>query len=424
MESRNFIVSETAVTLGISEASFSKPANKAQKEKQASVSETTSGHFDSIVIGAGSMGSSACSFLAERGYNVLGLEQFDITHDKGSHAGQSRIIRKAYYENPDYVPLLKRAYENWKVIEKQTDSTIYVQTGLFYMGMPDSNFIKDVRKSAELHNIPIDIPTLSKANEQYPQFQISPEFDIIFEFDAGFITPERAILAYIENAIKFGAVIKTNEGVIEWKEEGGRLNVVTNKGVYSCDKLVITAGSWASKIIPSLKTELTVTKQMIAWMNPKKWDAFKLGNFPCWFIEDPERGFYYGFPILPAAKFGGPLGLKLAHHHNGEITDPDHVNRDTPASMEENIRYVLSKYIPDANDAILSVKSCLYTNSNDSNFIIDHLPGYDKRVTIACGFSGHGFKFASAVGEILADLAMKGKTDLPIEFLSLRRFVK
>ncbi len=380
-----------------------------------------SSHYDAIVLGVGSMGSSTCWFLANRGFKVLGIEQFDISHDKGSHAGQSRIIRKSYFEHPDYVPLLERAYANWKNIEDQTASKIFTRTGVLYFGKKGNELTKGVTTSSVKYSLPLDHPTHQQAQTQFPAFKIPTDYEVIFEPDAGFVTPERAILVYTEEAIKKGAVIHTKETVQEWKQEGSGIKVISDQGAYTCDKLIITAGGWAPKMIPGLKSELTVTKQMIMWVNPKDWKPFSLGNFPCWILEDPERGSYYGFPILPTNQFGGPLGLKLAHHIPGEIMNADNVNRDITPGTEEDLMYCLNKYIPDAVGSILSVKSCLYTYSKDQNFIIDHLPGYDKKVTIATGFSGHGFKFVSVVGEILADLAMKGKTDLPIGFLGMSR---
>ncbi len=381
-------------------------------------------HYDAIVLGVGSMGSSTCWFLADRGFKVLGIEQFDISHDKGSHAGQSRIIRKSYFEHPDYVPLLERAYANWKNIEDLTGSKIFNHTGVLYFGKKGNELTKGVNTSSTKYSLPLDRPTIQQAQKQFPAFRIPNDYEVIFEPDAGFVTPERAILTYAEDAIKKGALIQTKETVAEWKQEGSTIKVTSDKGTYTCDKLIITAGGWAPKMIPGLKQELIVTKQMIIWVNPKDWKPFSLGNFPCWILEDPERGSYYGFPILPTKEFGGPLGLKLAHHKPGEVTHADNVNRDTTPGTEEDLMYCLSKYMPDALGPILSAKSCLYTNSKDQNFIIDHLPGYDKKVTIATGFSGHGFKFVSVVGEILADLAMKGKTDLPIGFLSMNRLNK
>jgi sarcosine oxidase len=383
----------------------------------------TNKHFDVIVIGVGSMGSATCYQLAKAGVKVLGLEQFDIPHELGSHGGQSRIIRKAYFEHPDYVPLLVRAYENWKSLEEATGAQVYFKTGLIYAGRKEDVLMKGIRQSAEAYNIRVDDLTSADMDNRYPQFDIPAGYDILFEPDAGFVTPERAILLFTEEAIKKGAVIKTKEKVLDWKKSGNEILVTTNSGEFACRKLVITAGPWAGKMIPALQSTLTVTRQMIAWVNPKRREPFELGNFPCWMIEDEGRGgAFYGFPILPVGKFGGPVGLKLAYHFPGSVTDPDQVDRIPKQEDETILIDALNKYFPEGYDTTLVMKSCLYTNTPDENFILDFLPGYDD-VLIATGFSGHGFKFASVAGEIMSDLADKGKTDLPIGFLSIKRFV-
>jgi sarcosine oxidase len=210
--------------------------------------------------------------------------------------------------------------------------------------------------------------------------------------------------------------------VLEWKRDNDTVTVVTNQGTYRAKKLVITAGPWAGKIMPGLASRLTITRQAVAWMKPKRWDDFNLGKFPCWILENKEYDFY-GFPILPVGTFGGPLGLKLALHYPGaETTDPDAVNRNTKVSDEKILIEFLQQFMPDGYENTLVMKTCLYTNSPDNDFIIDYLPGFDNQVVFATGFSGHGFKFVSVVGEILADLAIKGSTSLPIGFLNANRF--
>jgi sarcosine oxidase len=378
--------------------------------------------FDVIVVGVGSMGSSACYFLAKRGYKVLGLEQFDISHEFGSHAGQSRIIRKAYFEHSDYVPLLNRAYENWQKLEEETGEQIYFRTGLVYFGPPEHQIIKGVKQSASLYGIEIENLNASSTEERFPQFNIPEYFECLYEPDAGFLTPERAIRLYSEQAKKHGAEIHVQEKVLDWKKDGDGIVVRTDKNNYHGSRLVITAGAWAGKMIPGFQGKLKITRQFVAWVKTKKENEFTLNNFPCWLIADKEKpGAYYGFPILPTEKFGEPAGLKIAHHHPDGETDPDYVNRKLTKDDEENLKYALNKYLPGAFESFLSSKICLYANSPDENFIIDRLPGYED-VVIACGFSGHGFKFVSVVGEILADLAMKDKTELPIEFLNAKRF--
>ena len=376
------------------------------------------------MIGVGSMGSAACYYLAKRGYKVLGLEQFDISHEYGSHAGQSRIIRKAYFEHPDYVPLLERAYKNWNALEWETGKQVYFKTGLLYAGVPTNEIIKGVERSAALYKIDLDQLNTVAAADKVPSFKFPDGFEILFEPEAGFITPEKAIRLYANEAKKNGAIIHSNEKVIEWKKNGNGVIVNTDKDSYQCNNLIITAGAWAGKMIPGFTDKIKVTRQFVAWIKTKNDDQFELNNFPCWMIgDDIKHGCFYGFPLLDTKRFGDPAGLKLAHHYPDQVTDPDHVNRQTTEEELKNVKYCLDKYLPGVFDSVLSTKICLYANSPDENFIIDKLPGFEDNVSVACGFSGHGFKFASVVGEILTDLAINGKTDLPIEFLNAKRFV-
>jgi len=387
-------------------------------------SVTANTTFDVIVIGVGSMGSSACFFLASRGYKVLGIEQFAITHDRGSHSGQSRIIRKAYFEHPDYVPLLNRAYENWKFLEELTNRQVFYPTGLVYLGKQNDLSIKGVKESASLYNISIDTLDLSSAQERFPQFKLPTGFEAVFEPDAGFITPEKAISIYTEQAMKRGAVIQVDEKVLEWEKDGDTFIVTTDKETYRCSKLLITSGAWTNKMVPALAQSIKVTRQFVAWVKPKKQTDFSLDKFPCWMIADDEMpGMFYGFPVLPVATFGEPGGLKLAYHYPGQETDPDKVDRIITKEEERILKYALEKYLPGCFESIHSTQTCLYSNTNDENFIIDFLPGYEKQVAIACGFSGHGFKFVSVVGEILAELILDGKTKQPINFLNAKRFL-
>jgi sarcosine oxidase len=377
--------------------------------------------FDVIVIGVGSMGSSACYHLAHRGYKVLGFEQFDITHEFGSHAGQSRIIRKAYFENSDYVPLLNRAYENWKAFERETGEQLYFPTGLVYFGSPAHPLMKGVKRSSSLYNIKLDQLNSNETSQLFHQFKIPDHFETLFEPDAGFVTPEKTIKLYSKQAIKKGAEIRAREKVLNWKKDQNEIIVTTDKNIYRCNKLIITAGAWAGKMIPSLSKKLRITRQFIAWLKPKNWSDFALDRFPCWLLADDKRpGCYYGFPILPEDKFGEPTGLKIAHHYPATEADPDNVNRQVKAEDEEDLKYIFEKYF-NGDFEILSYKICLYANSPDEDFIIDKLPGYEDKIIIACGFSGHGFKFVPVIGEILADLAINNKTSLPVGFLNAER---
>lgn len=387
-------------------------------------STTANNTFDVIIIGVGSMGSSACFFLASWGYKVLGIEQFAISHDRGSHSGQSRIIRKAYFEHPDYVPLLNRAYENWKTLEESTGEQVFYRTGLIYFAKKNHSSIKGIKESASLYNIPVNILDHLSVQEQFPQFDLPLGFENIFEPDAGFITPGKAISIYAEQAIKMGAAIHFNERVLEWEKTNNTFIITTDKEIYRCNKLVITSGARTNKMFPALTQTIKITRQLMAWITPKNPIDFSLNKFPCWMIADDEKpGMYYGFPALPIETFGKPGGLKLAYHYPGQDTDPDNVNRHINKEEVDILLYCLEKYLPGCFESILSTQTCLYSNTPDENFIIDFLPGYEKQVAIACGFSGHGFKFVSVVGEILAELIIDGKTKQPIGFLNAKRFL-
>jgi sarcosine oxidase len=374
--------------------------------------------YDVIVVGVGSMGAATCYHLAKRGFKVLGLEQFDIPHNKGAHAGQSRLIRKAYGEDIAYVPLLERAYENWKNLEAETGSKVYFETGLTYFGNAKNTFLDTVRESARQY----DIPLQSQVAEDYPLFQLLENQQILYEPEAGFITPERSIMLLALEAQKLGVTLKTGEEVLNWKHEPECVSVTTWKKTYRGRKLIFTSGAWTGKLVPQLAPKLNITRQVLGWFQPQNWEPFELGKFPCWFMEAEGRDFY-GFPVLPTTSFGGPVGLKVALHYPGLVlTDPAEISAPILESEKQELIDFMEHFLPSGYAKALSFKTCLYTNSPDTHFILDHLNGYNKDVVIGGGFSGHGFKFASAIGEILADLAVMGQTPLPIDFLKLNRF--
>lgn len=378
--------------------------------------------FDAIVIGVGSMGSATCYHLAKRGLRVLGLEQFDIPNTLSSHHGQTRIIRKAYGESPRYVPLLQRAYENWQALERETGTRVYYQTGLVYFGAPESPFLQTVQESSARFGIRLNSLDTAERARRFPQFKLPDHFLMLEEPEAGFLVPERCIKLMAEGAQKHGAKIHSRETVRGWKPVSNGIAVTTDRGTYHARKLVVTAGPWAGKLLPALADTLRVTRQALAWVRPPKEDDFSLGRFPCWMYEVGDKC-YYGFPILPEDEFGASDGLKLALHYPGDpVSDPARVNCDTTPADTAPLHDFLNEYMPGGQGAISQTKVCLYTNTPDADFILDFLPGHGTDVVVGCGFSGHGFKFASAVGEVLADLAVDGRTHLPVDFLGLGRF--
>jgi sarcosine oxidase len=242
----------------------------------------------------------------------------------------------------------------------------------------------------------------------------------IFEPNAGFLMPERIIAACTELALRHGALVHTHEVVLDWECDGDGVRVRTSNSSYRCDRIIFCGGAWTGKLLGEIGVNLTVTRQPVGWVWPQRPELFALDSVPVWGISNPDGSLHYGFPMLPSAIATRP-GFKIAHHFHGQPTNPEIIDR-TPSPEDENdFRPVLQRFLPDADGPLLSMSICMYTVTPDSHFIIDrHLR--NDRVMIACGFSGHGFKFASVVGEALADLATQGRTSLPIGFLSLRRF--
>jgi sarcosine oxidase len=378
--------------------------------------------YDAIVIGLGSMGASALSHLADRGFRVLGIDRFDPPHSMGSHGGQSRIIRKAYFEHPDYIPLLQKAYQNWREIEKRSGESIYLETGLLYAGPRGHDLLQQVRRSASLYDIPLEELSPADACRRFPAFTIASDSEVLFEPEAGLVRPEAAIKAYLSDAHRSGAEIRTKEKVLSWRASGDGVEVQTDQGIFRSRKIVLAAGPWTRELLHIAAKHLNVTRQVLAWYEPAEPALFKTGEFPCWLIAvEGLPGAYYGFPILPSS-MGGPAGLKVAYHHAGRSTSTDEVDRKIGLEDTVDLESILRRYMPKGAGACMEAKTCLYSNTPDEHFVIDLLPGMEDRVCMAWGFSGHGFKFVSVVGEILADLAMEGKTQHPIGFLSASRF--
>ncbi len=376
--------------------------------------------YHTIVIGLGAMGSSALFQLARQGIKVLGLEQFGIVHDRGSHSGHTRIVRKAYFEHPDYVPLLESAYHGWAELEVLRGATIFHKTGLVYFGETDHPVMEGVRESAEEYEIPIEYPISSK---EYSMFNMPDSFEGILEPDAGFTLVEPTIRGYVEEAKRYGAEVQTGEAVLGWRIHKGYVEVHTSKMEYHAQKLVLTAGAYLKHLVPSLADKLTVTRQIIGWVKPERPDRFSKHKFPCWVIADKDHpGIFYGFPIADPGETGGNGLLKIAHHAPGSVIDPSELKALVPDDETEKLRKVLADYLPEVEGEIIRTEVCIYTNTPDEHFMVDFLPETEQRVILAAGFSGHGFKFVPIVGEILSDLVLEGRTKQPVDFLRLNRF--
>jgi len=369
--------------------------------------------FDVVVIGVGAMGSAACSSLARRGAGVLGLERFEIPHSFGAHHGHSRLIRLAYYEHPDYVPLLHRAYELWEDLERRCCIRLLYRVGGLYLGHAEDPFVAGSIQSAREYSLAHEVLSRGQIAQAYPQFHLPDSFIGMYEPTSGVLRAASAVRALAEDARTHGAQLRSNEHVLDIT---GR-RVITNRGEYHARHVILTQGAWAHDV----GVELTVTRQVLGWVRPIRPERFSSEVFPCFAISCSDGSAHYGFPLIDGVP---PPGLfKIAHHWYDRPTTPDRVNREPEPGDEADFRGALSRYLPEADGPLAQIGICLYTSTPDRHFIIDHHP-HDPNTTVACGFSGHGFKFAPVVGEILADLALDGQTDYPIEFLSLQRFIR
>jgi sarcosine oxidase len=376
----------------------------------------TSNHFDVIVIGVGGMGSAACFELARRGLHVLGLEQFPLVHDLGSSHGHTRIIRTAYYEHPNYVPLLHRAFARWYELERLRGVHLLTECGCLSLGRPESEVVAGVRQAAALHQLPIELLVGNALPRRYPQFRFSDDYVGVLEQQAGFLYVEQCVRTHIDAARFYGAVIHQEEPVVNWTASAESVTVTTTKDTYHAARLVLTAGPWAGQLLDRHGAALRVMRQTLLWFATEDDRQFQRDRFPIYIAEVPE-GHFYGLPAIDSA------GHKVARHYGApELLSPEEIDRRTYPDDEAPVRAFLNEHLPMVNGPLRRAQTCIYTLSPDRHFIIDVHPDH-KNVALAAGFSGHGFKFASVVGEILADLAEKGHTEHPIDMFRFDRFL-
>lgn len=372
-------------------------------------------HFDVIVAGVGGMGSAATYHLARRGVRVLGLERYDIPHAMGSSHGVNRIIRKAYFEDPSYVPLLGRAYELWRELEEIAGETILVTTGGLDVAPADHRVFQGSLRSCREHGLAHEVLTAEEVGRRFPGYALPPSHMAVYQPDGGYVMSERAIVAHVEGAQSHGAEVHGREEILDWEPRGSGVVVITDRDRYSAERIVFTAGAWSAGLVDELATLAVPERQVLGWFQPLRPDLFQPGTFPIFNLE-VEEGHFYGFPVetIPGFKIG-------LYHHLGEVVDPNTMDRDANAHDEAVLRTAVERYFPEASGPVLSLKTCMFTNSPDEHFIVDVHPRLDQ-VVVAAGFSGHGFKFCSVIGEILADLALDGGTSHDIELLSMGRF--
>jgi sarcosine oxidase len=374
-------------------------------------------HYDVIVAGVGGMGSAACYHLAKRGKRVLGLEKFDLGHSMGSSHGLTRIIRIAYFEGEHYVPLLKRAAELWTETGREANTQLLYVTGSLDIAPEGEGFVESSHGSCLKHDLKHEVLDNAELRKRYPQFTLTSKHHALWQPDGGFVASERAIYTHAGLAMKHGAELRFNEPILSWKPtKDGGLEVKTERTTYTAGHLVLSSGAWMPELVPELGKTEHIVKQAIGWFGVKNPAQFMPERFPV-FILTVEEGNFYGFPLWehPGFKLGGP-------HFAREPIDPNNPDRTPSPKQIAAIRNCLKRYIPDANGDPMTIKGCMYTVTPDEHFVVDRLPATPQVIALSpC--SGHGYKFCSVLGEVAADLVIKGETPFDISELSIRRLM-
>ncbi len=358
------------------------------------------------------MGSAAAYHLSSRGKRVLGLERFGPAHNNGSSHGHSRIIRQAYHEHPNYVPLVQRAYHLWHQLQHDSGETLLHTTGGLMLGHPTSSIVKGTLLSATRHQLPHQLLNATELRRRFPAFHPRPDDVAVYESTAGYLLPEAAIHTHLQLAVRQGADLHFHEPVTEWcaHPSGDGVTVKTGAATYHAQRLVIAPGAWASSLLTDLEIPFDVRRLVMCWFQPISHpELFQPAQFPIYIWDVDGQSIFYG------------IGVKAAMHSAPIRCTPLNINRKITDADISQVRSHLQTFIPQLNGPLVRAVTCMYTLTPDEHFVVGLHP-HHPQVAVAAGFSGHGFKFTPVVGEILADLAIDGRTSQPIGFLSHDRF--
>lgn len=376
--------------------------------------------FDVAILGLGAMGSAAAAHLAARGVSVIGFDAHFPAHDLGSSHGDSRLIRLGYFEDPSYVPLLQRAYANWRAMESRLREDILTITGVLQIGLPDSKIVSGTRKSSEMHGLASETIAAKALRLRHPAFAIDDEEIAVLDPQGGYLRPEAAVMGYVKLAATDGAVLHFGEKVTAIRPEADGISIETATGRYSAGKVIVATGSWIADLVPELAGKAMPIKQVVAWYQPTDGFIATPQRMPAFIRDEGDEGSYFGFPAI------GVDGIKVGRHaHFMEPIDPHAPNPPVNARDTDLLDAFVRHRLPMAAGMRVRATTCRYTMLPSEDFLIDLLPS-DSRIVVASPCSGHGFKFTSVVGEILADLALDGGTRLPIDafsFAAMERFI-
>jgi sarcosine oxidase len=371
--------------------------------------------FDVAVVGLGAMGSSVLYHLARRRKKVVAFDRYAPPHSLGSTHGKTRIIRETYFEDPRYVPLVRRAYELWDELARAANRPLFRKTGGLMIGPKAGELVQGAERSAIEHKIPHRVFSAEAIRMRFPAYDPLDEWVGLVEGRAGVLFPELCVTTALELAGRHGAAVHLNDPVVRWEASGDGVVVRTANGAYTADRLVLAGGPWMRELVPDLSLPLAVERQVFYWFEPTSHaEYFQPDKCPV-SLWEYAPGKIFG--LLP--DFGD--GVKLSVHHHGELTTADTVRRDVTQAEIPPVIDLLRRFLPRAKGRLLDTSVCLYTNTPDSHFIIDAHPLHPQALLLsAC--SGHGFKFASAIGEIAADLVTEGKAKLDVSLFALDRF--
>ncbi|MBI1303130.1 MAG: N-methyl-L-tryptophan oxidase [Phycisphaera sp.] len=376
--------------------------------------------LDAIVVGLGAMGACALAELARRGKRVLGVDRFAPPHDLGSSHGGSRVIRLSYFEHPDYVPLLRRAYEGFDRLGKDAGETLRFETGLVMGGPTGNKVAAGMLRSAAAHDLAVDAIDGGQLMKRHPQFRVPADWELVCEARGGFVRPEATIRTALAAARAAGARIELNAPIDAWRADEAGVWIRTIRGAFSAKSLVLSAGAWMPALVGDRIEGLRPTRETIAWIDDAGDPSWQMGQMPVWLFDRGGKPEIYGVPAFPS--MGEPRGMKVGLHCRGPEVEPEE-SQELPdgAIVAETLSATRERVPSAAGRACTHAKNCLYTMSADNHFVVGLHPDH-ANVAVACGFSGHGFKFAPVIGEALADLAIDRTTKLPIGFLSPTRY--
>ena len=371
--------------------------------------------YDVIVMGVGGIGSAALHHLARRGATTLGIERFGVAHDRGSSHGDTRIIRKAYFEHPDYVPLLHRAYELWGELEQDSGAELFHRCGFLTIGPPESAAITGLEVCYRQHRMPHERLDADGIAARYPQIRADAGSVAFFDPVGGYLRAEDCTVRHVQQARAAGAELLTDTPVISWEALADGIVVRTPADEITAARLIMTTGAWIRPLLEACGVATQVWRKVMFWYDVAGDSSFLPDELPTFFVEK-GYGHFYGFPSVDGK------GLKAAEHLAvTPVDDPETLERELLPADGPPVQRFVSETFPGVLSGHTAHAVCMYTVTPDHHFVIGPHPDHPQ-VIMAGGFSGHGFKFASVVGEILADLALDGSTRHPVDFLGLERF--